>query len=85
MNIKPDTRLIDLTVADLMLLIKEQINLADDNTLPRYVYGLNGIMQIFNCSKSTAARIRKSGKIDRAIRQYGKEIIIDTHIALNSL
>ena len=43
----------------------------------RYVYGLAGIARIFG-----ANRIKQSGKINRAITQVGRKIIIDADLAL---
>lgn len=48
----------------------------------RYVYGIDGIARLFGCSKPTANRIKKSGKIDRAIKQIGRKIIVDAELAL---
>ncbi|MFV0470193.1 MAG: DUF3853 family protein [Dysgonomonas sp.] len=48
----------------------------------RYVYGIRGIMELFDCSKSTANRIKQSGKIDAAIKQVGRKIIVDAELAL---
>lgn len=48
----------------------------------RYVYGLAGIARLFGCSLPTANRIKQSGKIDRAITQIGRKIIIDAELAL---
>lgn len=48
----------------------------------RYVYGIRGIAEIFNCSLPTANRIKKSGRIDRAITQVGRKIVVDTEMAL---
>lgn len=48
----------------------------------RYVYGIAGICEIFGCSKPTAIRIKKSGKIDKAITQVGRKIVIDAELAL---
>lgn len=48
----------------------------------KYVYGLEGIMNLFNCSIATANRIKASGKIDKAITQIGRKIIIDVELAL---
>ena len=48
----------------------------------RLVYGIAGIAQIFNCSMTTANRIKQSGKIDRAITQYGRKIVVDANLAL---
>lgn len=48
----------------------------------KYVYGLAGIAELFNCSKTTANRIKQSGKIDKAIKQIGNMIIVDAEKAL---
>lgn len=47
-----------------------------------YVYGLSGIARLFGCSLPTANRIKQSGKIDRAITQVGRKIIVDADLAL---
>lgn len=47
-----------------------------------YVYGIAGICKIFSCSKPTAIRIKKSGRIDKAITQVGRKIVIDADLAL---
>lgn len=52
------------------------------DTTAKYVYGLAGIAQLFGCSIPTANRIKKSGKIDKAIRQIGRKIIVDAELAL---
>ena len=48
----------------------------------RFIYGLSGLARLFGCSLSTANRIKQSGKIDRAITQIGRKIIIDADLAL---
>ena len=48
-------------------------------------YGLAGIQEIFGCSKSTAYRLKKSGKLDKAISQHDKTIVIDADLALELL
>ena len=48
----------------------------------KYVYGIDGIARLFGCSKPTANRIKKSGKIDAAITQIGRKIIVDAEEAL---
>lgn len=48
----------------------------------RLVYGIAGIAQIFNCSMATANRIKASGRIDKAITQSGRVIVIDANLAL---
>lgn len=57
-----------------------------EKLLPRsdkkYVYGISGIAKLFNCSIPTANRIKKSRKIDKAICQIGRKIIVDVELAL---
>lgn len=48
----------------------------------RFVYGLKGLAQLFNCSKTTANTIKQSGDIDKAIIQIGRKIIVDAPLAL---
>ncbi len=48
----------------------------------RYVYGIRGIAEIFHCSLPTANRIKKSGRINKAITQVGRKIVIDAELAL---
>ena len=49
------------------------------DTEKKYVYGILGIAKLFGCSLPTANRIKKSGKIDKAITQIGRKIIVDTY------
>ena len=46
----------------------------------KYVYGIGGIARLF--SIPTANRIKKSGRINRAITQIGRKIIVDADMAL---
>ena len=52
------------------------------DTERKYVYGILGIGKLFGCSLPTANRIKKSGKIDKAITQIGRKIIVDVELAL---
>ena len=52
------------------------------NTERKYGYGLRGIAQTFGCSIPTAQRIKNSGKIDGALMQCGRKIVIDVEKAL---
>jgi hypothetical protein len=52
------------------------------DTDKKYVYGINGIARLFGCSMPTANRIKKSGKINKAITQIGRKIIVDAELAL---
>ena len=47
-----------------------------------FVYGLSGLVRLFGCSLPTAKRIKQRGKIDRAITQVGRKIIVDADLAL---
>lgn len=47
-----------------------------------FVYGLSGLARLFGCSLPTANRIKQSRKIDRAITQIGRKIIIDADLTL---
>ena len=48
----------------------------------RYEYGIRGVAKIFGCSIPTANCIKKSRKINAAIIQIGRKIIIDADYAL---
>lgn len=84
----PDTRIIDLTVAQLKEVIDRAVeeSLArrqpQENTTPRLVYGIKGIAEIFGVSERQARYIKSSGVISRAIRQQGRTIVTDAHMAL---
>lgn len=52
------------------------------NPSKKYAYEILGIAQLFGCSMPTAHRIKKSGKIDKAITQIGRKIIVDVELAL---
>ena len=51
-------------------------------SLPKYVYGIKGIAELFGCSVPTANRIKRSGIINDAITQIGRKIIVDAEKAL---
>lgn len=86
MDIDPTLRIIDLTVGQLMDLLKGEKDvpkkIVQEIKERRKVYGIAGIAQIFNCSMTTANRIKKSGRIDRAIIQHGRIIVVDVEMAL---
>jgi hypothetical protein len=48
----------------------------------RYVYGLAGLAKLFGCSTRAASTLKSSGKIDKAIIQDGRKIVIDADLAL---
>ena len=53
-----------------------------NNTTKKHVYGIAGIARLFGCSIPTANRIKQSGKIDKAVTQIGRKIIVDAELAL---
>ena len=84
----PNTRIIDLTVAQLAEVIDKAVEEsltrrcpATDST-PRFVYGIKGIAGIFGVSERQARYIKSSGVISKAIRQQGRTIITDAPLAL---
>lgn len=62
--------------------LKKPLVISSLNSSKRYVYGIVGIAKLFGCSMPTANRIKKSGRIDRAITQIGRKIIVDAELAL---
>lgn len=83
-NIDLNKPLWQLTVGEFLELINQTQVTTTDNTPTekRYVYGLAGIAQLFNCSMTTANRIKASGKINKAISQCGRIITVDADLAL---
>lgn len=85
-DIDPHIRIIDLTVGQLMELLGSskgtQEQAPEEVKEHHKVYGIAGIAQIFNCSMTTANRIKRSGRIDRAITQHGRIIVVDVELAL---
>lgn len=85
MEITAETRLVDLTVGQLLDYLSRHIKAPEKRAQKapkRYAYGIAGIAQIFNCSLTTANRIKKSGVIDDAIHQSGRIIVTDIELAL---
>lgn len=81
MEITSNTRIIDLTVGQLTKAQAPAVEQAPEQT-KRLVYGISGIAQLFNCSMTTANRIKASGRIDEAITQHGRIIVVDADKAL---
>jgi hypothetical protein len=53
-----------------------------NSTIKKHVYGIAGIARLFGCGIPTTNRIKQSGKIDKAITQIGRKIIVDAELAL---
>ena len=82
-----EKRVIDMTAgefAEVLYSVMQRLsgNEEEKVTNKRLVYGIDGIAQLFNCSMTTANRIKASGKIDKAISQTGRMITVDADLAL---
>jgi hypothetical protein len=76
-----------MTGEEFLLLQQQNINNTPSHSVvhaieKKHVYGIAGIARLFGCSIPTANRIKKSGKIDKAIVQIGRKIIVDANLAL---
>ena len=85
--VDPNTRIIDMTLADLLAVIDERMASKEQaSTLPSVVYGYEGVQEIFKCCRETARSIVKSGRIDAAITRVSpRKIMIDTNKAKSLL
>ena len=82
-----EKRVIDMTAgefAEVLYSVMKRLSGSEEEkvTKKRLVYGIAGIAQLFNCSMTTANRIKSSGKIDKAISQTGRMITVDADLAL---
>ena len=71
--------------AQLLDTIKKAINESSQSSSTNkktYVYGINGLAAILGCSRPTAQRIKSTGKLDSAISQTGRTIVVDVDKAL---
>ena len=86
MRIDPNTPIWQLTVGEFLELQKFQMPSDEEakklNPEKRYVYGIDGLAVLFGCSKWKANEIKQSGKIDAAIKQNGRKIIVDAELAV---
>lgn len=78
-----DKPLWQLTVGEFLELIKTEFpkEISQQNE-KKLAYGIKGIAEIFGCSTATAQRIKNTGRIDKAISQVGRKLIIDSEKAL---
>lgn len=81
--ITENTRVIDLTVGELMEVINQNTN--TPTVIPsqdkKLVYGYKGIKELFNCSHKKAYEL-KNGVLKDAISQQGRIIVVDVEKAL---
>jgi hypothetical protein len=85
-NYLNETPVVMLTVGQLKEALKSNETTDEATNTPhgerKYVYGIAGIARLFNCSMPTANRIKQSGRIDKAIKQIGRKIIVDADLAM---
>lgn len=84
--------LFQANIGDLMEAMREVLNLFTDNTKDglskcrcsdrKFAYGIKGLAQILGCSTATAQRIKSTGRLDKAISQDGRIIVVDVELAL---
>ncbi len=81
-----NTPLWQLTIGEFLEVVQHakmlQIQESDFTNEERYVFGLDGLAKIFGCSKRAASTLKASGKIDKAITQSGRKIVVDVKMAL---
>lgn len=77
------TRLIDVTVGDLMEYLRENMKPEQPIREPepqepeRFVYGIKGLAELLGCSETTAQRQKSAGKFKGAVMQVGRKITVD--------
>ena len=86
-KITSDTPLMMLTVSQFQALVASCFSENQEPVVQpptkekRYVYGLKGICDLFNCAHSTAQYL-KDNIITEAVSQNGRKIIVDADLAL---
>lgn len=82
--INTDTPLFMLTVSQFEALLSSFLK-KEEPSAPappkRYVYGLKGICELFNCAHSTAQHL-KDNVITAAVSQNGRKIVVDAELAV---
>ena len=78
-------RAIDLTAGELADLVAMRLKdlMKPEKKDKSYKRGINGIMEIFDCSRAKASRIRKSGVLDDATTPTGRSFIVDVDMAIS--
>lgn len=89
-NINDATRIIDLTVGQLEVLIRSWVRSEeasakadDDRQDKRHVYGLKGLAKLLGCSTTSACKINTSGIIEPALTRLGNLLIYDSDMVLD--
>ncbi|GIJ96607.1 hypothetical protein CAPN001_11760 [Capnocytophaga stomatis] len=77
----PDTPLWQLTVGDFLELMKDAQKSEEVKRQTTYEYGIAGLARALGVSIATANRVKSSGKLNDAIKQTGRQIIVDVERA----
>ena len=89
-NITDDTPIAMLTVGQLrevlfpkalLDLIEKQQIIEEEITPKRYVHGVSGIKQLFNCSNPTAHKLKET-ILKPAVKQQGRVIVVGAELAM---
>lgn len=94
-----NTRIIDLTVGELMAIVAKQFENSKDEIVVRIesrlnkelrkaegpLYGLDGMCEALHCSKSKIMRLKKSGALEGGYQQIGGTIIVRDPQALRDI
>ncbi len=80
--IHEQTRLIDVTIGELMDYIKENVKLQTEETPPKptedkWIYGIKAFAKRYKISLSTAHNIRHSGKLGDAVVKSVRNVKFD--------
>lgn len=78
MDISPDRIMATLTVGEFLQLLGGLLD--PHSSQPAYVYGIDGISQLFGVSRRTA-NIYKKTFLQPAIVQQGRKIVVDVEMA----
>ena len=81
-----DTPVYQLSVNQLLDILgkKEPVETAKQVPAEReFVHGLEGLQKLLNCSKSTALKLKQSGKVPCI--QVGRKLMFDTGAVLDAL
>ena len=87
-QISDDTPIAMLTVGQLRSVLESSLRErtekpveTDTSATKRYVHGVCGIRQLFNCSYPTAHKLKET-ILKPAVKQQGRVIIVDAELAL---
>ena len=87
-QISDDTPIVMLTVGQLRSVLESSLReraektIETDSSAPkRYVHGVCGIKQLFNCSYPTAHKLKET-ILKPAVKQQGRVIVVDVDLAM---